>query len=53
MINVVLVSYDDERQLLFVGKKRPNGSVEIINAIPGEEATELFNKLITASKGDK
>lgn len=32
---------------LLVGKKRENGSVEIINAFEGEEAIELYEKLIT------
>ena len=32
--------------VLIVGRKRPNQSVEIINAFQGEEAEELYNKLI-------
>ena len=32
---------------VLVGKKRENGSVEIINAFEGEEAIELYEKLIT------
>ena len=33
--------------VLIVGKKRPNESIEIINAFQGEEAEELYKKLIT------
>ena len=47
MINVVLVSYDDEQDILLVGKKRLNESVEIVNAIAGEEAKDLYSKLMT------
>ena len=32
--------------VLIVGRKRPNESVEIINAFQGEEAEELYKKLI-------
>ena len=33
--------------VLIVGKKRPNESVEIINAFQGDEAWDLYQKLIT------
>lgn len=32
--------------VLIVGRKRPNQSVDIINAFQGKEAYELYNKLI-------
>lgn len=36
--------------VLIVGRKRPNESVEIINAFQGEEAEELYKKLIGNEK---
>ena len=36
--------------VLIVGKKRMNQSVEIINAFQGEEAQELYKRLITVKK---
>ena len=36
--------------VLIVGRKRPNESVEIINAFKGEEAEELYKKLIGNEK---
>lgn len=49
--DTVLVSYDynagKDNAVLIVGRKRPNQSVEIINAFQGEEAKELYKKLIT------
>lgn len=38
--------------ILIVGRKRPNQSVDIINAFQGKEAYELYNKLI-GKKGMK
>ena len=38
--------------VLIVGRKRPNQSVDIINAFQGKEAEELYNKLI-GKKGTK
>ena len=40
-----------DKGVLIVGRKRPNESVDIINAFQGEEAKELYEKLIT-KKGD-
>ncbi len=37
--------------ILVVGRKRPNESVEIVNAFQGEEAKELYSRLVT-KKGD-
>lgn len=45
-----LVSVDfskgEDVGVLIVGKKRPNESVEIVNAYQGEEALELYKRLI-------
>ena len=38
--------------VLIVGRRRPNQSVDIINAFQGKEAEELYNKLI-GKKGMK
>lgn len=52
--NVILVSYDpsngEDKAILIVGKKRPNESVEIINAFQGQEANELWGKLLTVKE---
>ena len=53
MIDSVIVSYDNQSNdipILIVGRKRKNQSVEIINAFQGDEATELYNRLITVKK---
>ena len=34
-----------DNSVLIVGRKRPNQSVEIINAFQGEEAEELYRRL--------
>lgn len=51
MEDTILVSYvktsDDAEPVLVVGRKRPNESLEIVNAFQGEEATDLYTKLIT------
>lgn len=36
--------------VLVVGRKRMNQAVEIINTFQGDEAWELYNKLITPKK---
>lgn len=38
--------------VLIVGQKRPNLSVDIINAFQGEEAKELYQRLTTPSRGE-
>lgn len=51
MVDSILVSVDfpnkDDTGVLIVGRKRMNQSVEIINAFQGEEARELYNRLVT------
>lgn len=41
--DVLLVGINGD--VLIVGRKRPNESVDIINAFQGEKATELYKKL--------
>lgn len=45
---LVGIDYDDKTNtgVLIVGRQRPNKSVDIVNAIEGSEAKELFEKLI-------
>lgn len=40
----------EDSSVLIVGRKLPNESVEIINAFHGEEAEELYKKLIGNEK---
>ena len=54
MNDAIIVSYDDHSNdvpILIVGRKRLNESTEIINAFDGDEAKELYERLITV-KGD-
>lgn len=50
-IRTVLVGLDDtngiDNAVLVVGTKRVNESIKIINAFQGQEAIDIFNKLIT------
>jgi hypothetical protein len=52
--DTILVSYDFthgvDKSVLVIGRKRPNESVEIINAFQGKEAEDLYFKLITVNK---
>ena len=54
MVDSILVSVDFSNRygtgVLIVGRKRMNQSVEIINAFQGDEARELYEKLITKKK---
>lgn len=43
--DTILVSISNN--VLVVGRKRPNETVKIINAFQGEEAIELYNRLVT------
>lgn len=51
MEDTILVSYvqptNGDTPILIVGRKRPNKSLDIINAFQGDEASELYIKLIT------
>lgn len=52
----LLVSVDFNRGVdvgvLIVGRQR-NGKVDIVNAFQGQEAEEIYRKLITVKKGDR
>lgn len=54
MIDSVVVSVDfsnkNDTGVMLVGRKRMNQSMEIINAFQGDEARELYEKLITTKK---
>lgn len=50
MNDAIIVSYDDHSNdvpILIVGRKRLNESTEIINTFDGDEAKELYERLIT------
>lgn len=53
----ILVSIDfnhgEDADILIVGRKRPNGSAEIINAFQGQEARDLYEKLVTPVKKEE
>jgi hypothetical protein len=54
MNDTIIVSYDDHSSdipILIVGRKRLNESAEVINAFDGDEAKELYERLVTI-KGD-
>ena len=53
MVNVLLVSFDPDSNLLLVGKKKPNEMVDILNAFEGEKAVDIYNLLVTQKKEDK
>ena len=45
---LVSISFSDkDTGVLVVGRKRKNQSIEIVNAVQGDEALELYNKLVT------
>lgn len=53
--DTILIGYDqseNDNTVLIVGRKRPNQSVDIINAFQGDEAKDLYERLIT-KKGEK
>lgn len=54
MVDSILVSVDfsnkNDTGVMVVGRKRINQSVEIINAFQGDEARELYERLITTKK---
>lgn len=53
MVNVLLVSFDPDSNLLLVGKKKPNETFDILNAFQGEKAVDVYNLLVTQKKEDK
>ena len=52
--DTILVSVDfngnGDLSVMVVGRKRPNQTVEIINALQGKEAEDLYSKLVTPAK---
>ena len=52
--DTILVSVDfngnGDLSVMIVGRKRPNQTVEIINAMQGKEAEDLYSKLVTPVK---
>jgi hypothetical protein len=56
LTDTLLVSIDlsasENNAVLIVGRKKPNQSVEIVNAFDGEEAVVLYKKLTTVKKGE-
>ncbi len=43
---------DKDTGVLVVGRKRKNQSVKIVNAFQGEEALELYKKLVTKKEAN-
>lgn len=54
MVDSILVSVDfsnkNDTGVMVVGRKRMNQSVDVINAFEGDEARELYKKLVTKKK---
>lgn len=50
LVGVDFNKEDNRVGVLIVGRKRPNESVDIINAFQGKEAEDLYLKLITPVK---
>jgi hypothetical protein len=46
---MVSVSKHGDNHMLLVSKRKPDGSFNIINAFSGDEAKELWDKLITVN----
>lgn len=45
---LVSISFSEkDKGVLVVGRQRKNHSIEIVNAFQGEEALELYKKLVT------
>ena len=45
---LVSISFSEkDKGVLVVGRKRKNQSIEIVNAFQGDEALELYKKLVT------
>lgn len=46
------INHSTNNAVLIVGKKRANEPIEIINAFQGEEAAELYRKLVTKKESE-
>ena len=57
MVDSILVSVDfsnkNDTGVMVIGRKRMNQSFEIINAFQGEEARDLYEKLVINKEGTK
>ena len=42
--------YGDDAAILLVGRKHPKKETEIVNAFQGQEAIDIYNKLVTVVK---
>lgn len=42
---IVSIAGSGDNTILLVGQQKSNGPLEVINAIQGEEAINIFNKL--------
>lgn len=54
MNDTLLISIDanhgDDIAVLIVGRQEPNKAVEIVNAFQGQEALDLYKKLVTKNE---
>jgi hypothetical protein len=44
-IDSVIVTFDSETDIMVIGRKRTNESLDIVNAFKGDKATRLWNEL--------
>lgn len=55
--DAIIVSIDynenDGTGVLLVGRRRRGGGIDIINAFSGNEALELYKKLVTVKENNK
>lgn len=51
---VVSIDYDESENngVLLVGRRRRGGGIDIINAFSGNEALELYKKLVTVKESN-
>ncbi len=52
LVSIDLQPINGGNSVLIVGRKRPNQSVEIVNAFQGEDAIKLYKSLTTVEKGE-
>lgn len=55
LIDTLLISINiptnGDKTVLIVGRKKPNESLDIVNAFQGKDAVDIYNQLITVKKG--
>ncbi len=51
---VVSIDYDESQNngILLVGRKKGKGPIEIINAFQGQEALDIYKRLVTAKESN-